>query len=187
MGLPWHELLNGLTLSNWKRMVRKQTLVSCWWLDATTGLGHRSEYVEWYSAATKRSWTVRTNMMTSSNGNIFRVTGHLCGEFTGPRWSPRTKGSDVELWYFLDLHLNERLRKQPWGWWFEMPSRPLWIHSNEDSASSSPDQLRPVWRKKSYNLIASPHVQAMTERLNSLWHSVTIKRDYSGSSLVQQP
>ena len=22
---------------------------------------------------------------TSSNGNIFRVTGHLCGEFTGPR------------------------------------------------------------------------------------------------------
>ena len=23
-------------------------------------------------------------MMTSSNGNIFRVTGHLCGEFTGP-------------------------------------------------------------------------------------------------------
>ena len=29
-------------------------------------------------------------MMTSSNGNIFRVTGHLCGEFTGPRWIPRT-------------------------------------------------------------------------------------------------
>ena len=25
-------------------------------------------------------------MMTSSNGNIFRVTGHLCGEFTGPRY-----------------------------------------------------------------------------------------------------
>ena len=23
--------------------------------------------------------------MTSSNGNIFRVTGHLCGEFTGPQ------------------------------------------------------------------------------------------------------
>ena len=40
-------------------------------------------------------------MMTSSNGNIFRVTGHLCGEFTGPRWIPRTKASDVELWCFL--------------------------------------------------------------------------------------
>ena len=24
------------------------------------------------------------NMVTSSIGNIFRVTGHLCGEFTGP-------------------------------------------------------------------------------------------------------
>ena len=34
-------------------------------------------------------------MMTSSNGNICRVTGHLCGEFTGPRWIPRTKVSDA--------------------------------------------------------------------------------------------
>ena len=40
-------------------------------------------------------------MMTSSNGDIFRVTGHLCGEFTGPRWIPRTKVSDAELWCFL--------------------------------------------------------------------------------------
>ena len=31
------------------------------------------------------------SMMTSSNGNIFRVTGPLCGEFTGPRWIPRAK------------------------------------------------------------------------------------------------
>ena len=40
-------------------------------------------------------------MMTSSNGNIFRVTGHLCGEFTDPRWIPHTKASDAELWCFL--------------------------------------------------------------------------------------
>ena len=39
--------------------------------------------------------------MTSSNGNIFRVTGHLCGEFTGPQWIPRTKASDAELSCFL--------------------------------------------------------------------------------------
>ena len=45
-------------------------------------------------------------MMTSSNGNIFRVTGHLCGEFTGHRWIPRTKASDTELWCYLDLCLN---------------------------------------------------------------------------------
>ena len=40
-------------------------------------------------------------MMTSSNANIFSVTGPLCGEFTGPRWIPRTKASDAELWCFL--------------------------------------------------------------------------------------
>ena len=31
-------------------------------------------------------------MMTSSFGNIFRVTGPLCGEFTGHRWNLRHKG-----------------------------------------------------------------------------------------------
>ena len=40
-------------------------------------------------------------MMTSSYGNIFRVTGPLCGEFIGLRWIPRTKASDAELWCFL--------------------------------------------------------------------------------------
>ena len=40
-------------------------------------------------------------MMTSWNGNIFRVTVHLCGEFTSPRWNPRTKASDAELLCFL--------------------------------------------------------------------------------------
>ena len=30
--------------------------------------------------------------MTSSNGNIFRVTGPLCGEFAGHRWIPPHKG-----------------------------------------------------------------------------------------------
>ena len=39
--------------------------------------------------------------MASSNGNIFRVTGPLCGEFTGYRWLPLTKASDVELCCFL--------------------------------------------------------------------------------------
>ena len=40
-------------------------------------------------------------MMTSSNGNNFRVTGLLTGGFTGDRRSPLTKASDAELWYFL--------------------------------------------------------------------------------------
>ena len=43
----------------------------------------------------------RHSMMTSSNGNTFRVTGHLCGEFTGSRWIPSTKASDAGLSCFL--------------------------------------------------------------------------------------
>ena len=31
----------------------------------------------------------------------FRVTGHLCREFTGQRWIPHTKVIDVELWFFF--------------------------------------------------------------------------------------
>ena len=64
--------------------------------------------------------------MTSSNGNLFRVTGHLCGEFTGPGQRPVTRSFDV----FFDLRLNKRLSKQSWGWWFDTPSRPLWRHCN---------------------------------------------------------
>ena len=73
-----------------------------------------------------RSGRIKTGqvMMTSSNGNIFRVTGDLCGKFTGPR--PVTRSFDV----FFDLRLNKRLSKQPWGWWFETPAWSLWRHRN---------------------------------------------------------
>ena len=67
--------------------------------------------------------------MTSSNGSIFRVTGHLCGEFVPGEFRarrPMTHSFDV----FFDLRLNKRLSKQPWGWWFETPSWSLWHHGN---------------------------------------------------------
>ena len=31
---------------------------------------------------------------------------------------------------FFNLHLNKRLSEQPWGRWFEMPSRTLWRYGN---------------------------------------------------------
>ena len=40
-------------------------------------------------------------MMTSWNGNIYRVTGPLCLEFTSHQWIPLTKASNAGLWYFL--------------------------------------------------------------------------------------
>ena len=41
------------------------------------------------------------SMMTSSTGNIFRVTGLLCWELTGNRWIPITKVSDGVLLFSL--------------------------------------------------------------------------------------
>ena len=38
------------------------------------------------SLLTHAPFSVMHVMMTSSNGNISRVTGHLCGEFTGHRF-----------------------------------------------------------------------------------------------------
>ena len=56
----------------------------------------------WHSCFYDSSQFTGSNpMMTSSNGSISRVTGHLCGEFTGPRWIPHTKASDAELWCLL--------------------------------------------------------------------------------------
>ena len=68
------------------------------------------ELTQWSLYWPLSSWIILTDikdifafsiMMTSSNGNMFRVTGHLCGEFTGPRWIPHTKASYAELWCFL--------------------------------------------------------------------------------------
>ena len=74
--------------------------------------------------------TITLPMMTSSNGNIFRVTGPLCGnspvigEFPSQR--PVTQSFDVSF----DLRPNKRLSKQLWGWWFETPSWSLWRQCN---------------------------------------------------------
>ena len=75
---------------------------------------------------------------SSSNGNIFHVTGYWSfvgrggggnSPVTGecPAQRPVTRNFDV----FFDLHLNNGLSKQSWGWLFETPSRPLWCHCNK--------------------------------------------------------
>ena len=84
--------------------------------------------------------------MTSSNGNIFRVTG-LCvgnwpvsGEFPAQR--PVTHSFDV----FFGLRLIKRLSKHSRGWWFETRSHPLWRHYNGYSAYTAPSKcLASLW------------------------------------------
>ena len=47
------------------------------------------------------------HMMLPWNGNLFRVTGHLCGEFSGPRWIPH-KGQwrGVLMFSFIYAQIN---------------------------------------------------------------------------------
>ena len=54
----------------------------------------------WFEGLCYMGYGIAIFMMTSSNGNIFRVTGLLCVEFTGHWRIPRTKASDAELWSF---------------------------------------------------------------------------------------
>ena len=83
------------------RMTRSVPLLHMTWL--LTSPVHQQS---WYLLTWRMTWSLSSMkedffMMTSSNGNIFRVTGHLCGEFTGPRWIPHTKASDAQLWCLL--------------------------------------------------------------------------------------
>ena len=86
------------------------------------------------------------SMMTSLNGNIFRVTGPLCGEFTGPGEFPTQRPVTRSFDIFFDLRLNKRLSKQPWGWWFETPSWSLWRQCNDCEEITQV----PFWLKWSY-------------------------------------
>ena len=101
------------------------------WLSADVGVSQYDDTILCTSRC--QCCPIRLIMMTSSNGNIFRVTGHLCGEFTGDRWIPRTKASDAELWCFLWSWINGWISNRRWGWWLETPSCPLWRHCNDAS------------------------------------------------------
>ena len=52
------------------------------------------------------------HMMTWSNGTIFHHSGHLCGEFTGLRWLPRTKASDARFDAFFNPITSDFSREQ---------------------------------------------------------------------------
>ena len=78
---------------------------------------------------------IRVTMMTSTNGNNFRVTGPLCGEFTGPGEFPTQKPVKRSFDVSFDLRMNKRLCKQSWGWWFETISWSLWRHGNDHTSA----------------------------------------------------
>ena len=90
----------------------KIIMASCWW--KCIELFHKTPVTRSFEVffdlylnnrLSKQWWDWRficilRFMMTSSKRIIFRVTGPLCGEFTGHRWIPITKASEAELWWF---------------------------------------------------------------------------------------
>ena len=59
--------------------------------------------------ATQISW----NMMTSSNGNIFRVTCPLCGEFTGPGEFPAQRPVTLSsMFSLICVWMNDWVNKR---------------------------------------------------------------------------
>ena len=114
----------------WKRFLMTSSYVEWILLDPTSV--QSSLWLDpCYMRAMKNG---NVSMMTSSNGKVLRVTGHLSpvtGEF--PSQMPVTRRIDV----FFDLRLNKRLRIQSRGWWVETLSRPLWRHCNEKTTVGS--------------------------------------------------
>ena len=68
-------------------------------------------------------------------------------EFTGHRWIPYTKASDVDV--FVDLRLNKRFCKQSWGWWFETLSLSLWRRRNVVGMNEYISDYKPCHKLKS--------------------------------------
>ena len=59
--------------------------------------------IEWRKFANPRGASTATSCTSwwrPQMETCFRITGPLCGEFTGHRWISFTKASDAGLWYF---------------------------------------------------------------------------------------
>ena len=84
----------------------------------------------WCKLGAFSSNLLKVIMMTSSNGNIFSVTGHFVGNSPVPSEFPTQRPVTWSFDVFFDLRLNKRLSKQSWGWWFETLSCSLWRHRN---------------------------------------------------------
>ena len=107
--------------------------------------------------------------MTSSNGNIFRVTGPLCGEFTSPGEFPTQRPVTQSFDVSFDLRLNKPLSKQSWGWWFETLSRSLWRHCNVSDWKLLPADLFTAWIN---NCIHRFYCNIITHPLHLRWYSI---------------
>ena len=108
--------------SHWSLVITpKNFMMIRWWEHSQKGVtdGQMDRRTE--NTIHRAAWsqlkiiTYVIDMMTSSNGNIFRTNGPLCGEHrspVNPSQKPVTQSSDV----LFDLRINKRVSKQSRRW-----------------------------------------------------------------------
>ena len=121
------------------------------------------------------SWTLPSNMMPSSNGNIFRVIDSLCSPITGefPSLRAVTRSFDV----FFHLGSNKGLSKQSIYRWFETPSPSLSRHCNEIVANVRSGIFLYDTQKKRSQIWKTHHALTSTQTVISS----TSKHTHSGA------
>ena len=108
-------LLDTTIINQWCKDARMTGRTTCYLVGIALAMERRS----W-----DRPWRRHQMETFSALLGICAWNSSVPGEF--PTKRPVTRSFDV----YFDLRPNKRLSKQSWGWWFEMPSRPLWRHRN---------------------------------------------------------
>ena len=114
-------------------------------------------------------------MMTSSNGNIFRVSGHLCGEFIHDRWIPCTKNSGALMFSLICSRIN--------GWVNNREAGDLrWHRANNDVTDLHRLYLETPWNRNficPVNCVRLSQLQSLRIKLEfmicHMYHVTTIK------------
>ena len=86
------------------------------------------------SAASAATQSIRRRTMMTSWKQLLRYWPFVRGIHRFPVNSPRKRPVTWSFDVFFDVHLNNRLNRHWWGWWFETPSCPLWRQCNAHDA-----------------------------------------------------
>ena len=145
------DLVNGLSY-DWCWMITK-AMSWIWFITSMIPwnrmmLGH--VFCQVYLSFDEYAWWPHQMETFSALLTVCAGNSLVTGEF--PTQRPVIRSFDV----FFELHLNIRLSKQWWGWWFEMPSRPLWRHSNDSMSMHHCCGLHDIIHKSTFGTCSTP-------------------------------
>ena len=84
-----------------------------------------------WAIRTMWSWSTAIILWRHQMDTFSALLAICVGNSPVPGEFPAQKTVTPTFDVFVDLRPNKQLSKQPWGWWFQMPLRPLWRHRNE--------------------------------------------------------